>query len=93
MSVASRGGDHGQLDRVERVAGEQLSVEASIDHGGLEKYFITYDLVYKSAVCIFLTLPSFDLGLKCILYFLLKKKEYKKRQELCLISANFVKTH
>ena len=35
LSVARGGGDHGQLDGVQGVAGQQLSVEPSIDHGGL----------------------------------------------------------
>ena len=36
LSVARGGGHHGQLDGVERVAGQQLSVEPSVDHGGLK---------------------------------------------------------
>ena len=35
LPVACTWRDHSQLDWVERVAGQQLSVEPSIDHGGL----------------------------------------------------------
>ena len=36
LSVARGGGHHSQLDGVEWVAGQQLSVEPGVDHGGLQ---------------------------------------------------------
>ena len=37
LPIACTWRDHGQLDWVKRVAGQQLSVEPSIDHSRLEK--------------------------------------------------------
>ena len=45
LPVASTGGDHGQLDGIEGVTGQHLSVEPRVDHCGLKHWICLTELI------------------------------------------------